>query len=322
MQVAADVGRRDQRRRLAAERLLAQLRRAPREAERGVDGLLVERVRQRLERRHVRRRARRPHERGPEPLRRGGDELDRHALDRHPDRAPLGLLQHRDDPGQRGKARQHPRRIRRGADHRKLLAGVAPAPHVAGRLAADGARHACDQLPGAVQQQAASRSRLALARERVEQPRLALGPDPRHAPQPPGRRRLAQLAGRPHAERPRDLERAPRPEPEVAAEADELGRELALELREPGDLAGLHELPQPARDPRADPAQLAHPPGPHQPGDNELGVFDVAGHGGGGVRDFRRWIWSDVPVGSSIDRALWGSSQDKPKRCISAAARP
>jgi hypothetical protein len=37
---------------------------------------------------------------------------------------------------------------------------------------------------------------------------------------------------------------------------------------------------------------------------NEIGVFDVAGHGGGGVRDFRRWLWSDVPVASSIDRAL------------------
>ena len=34
---------------------------------------------------------------------------------------------------------------------------------------------------------------------------------------------------------------------------------------------------------------------------NEIGIFDVAGHAGG-VRDFRRWIWSDVPAGSSIDR--------------------
>lgn len=36
---------------------------------------------------------------------------------------------------------------------------------------------------------------------------------------------------------------------------------------------------------------------------NEIGVFDVAA-GAGGVRDFRRWVWSDVPVGSSIDRPL------------------
>jgi hypothetical protein len=50
---------------------------------------------------------------------------------------------------------------------------------------------------------------------------------------------------------------AGRREPEVAAEADELGRELALEFRELGDLAVLHELAQPGLDPRADPAQLA-----------------------------------------------------------------
>jgi hypothetical protein len=35
---------------------------------------------------------------------------------------------------------------------------------------------------------------------------------------------------------------------------------------------------------------------------NEIGIFDIAGHGGAGVRDFRRWIWSDVPAGSTIDR--------------------
>ncbi len=34
---------------------------------------------------------------------------------------------------------------------------------------------------------------------------------------------------------------------------------------------------------------------------NEIGIFDVAGKLPG-VRDFRRWIWSDVPAGSSIDR--------------------
>ena len=58
VQVAADVGDRDQRRRLAAERRLAQLRRAPRHAERAEQRLLVGRVRQRLERRDVRRASR------------------------------------------------------------------------------------------------------------------------------------------------------------------------------------------------------------------------------------------------------------------------
>lgn len=34
---------------------------------------------------------------------------------------------------------------------------------------------------------------------------------------------------------------------------------------------------------------------------NEIGLFDRAGHGTQGVRDLRRWIWSDCPQGSSID---------------------
>ena len=33
--------------------------------------------------------------------------------------------------------------------------------------------------------------------------------------------------------------------------------------------------------------------------DNEIGLFDRAGKAGEGVRDFRRWIWSDCPAGSS-----------------------
>ena len=37
---------------------------------------------------------------------------------------------------------------------------------------------------------------------------------------------------------------------------------------------------------------------------NENGIFDVAGHGPPGVRDFRRWVWSDVPPGSGVDRPL------------------
>ena len=246
-------------------------------SERAVDRLLVGRVRQRLERRDVRGRARRAHERGPEPLRLGGDELDRHALDRHPHRAPLALLDHRDDLGQRGEARQHGARIRRGADDRQLLAGVAPPAHIAGRLAVERGRDAPDELPGAVEQQPAPRPRLGLAGERLEQPRLGLRPDPRHGPQPARGRRLAKLVGGADAERPRELDRALRAEPEVAAEADEIGRELALELCQLGDLARLDELAQPRLDPRADPAQLAHPPRPHQLRDRDRRAADRLG---------------------------------------------
>lgn len=34
---------------------------------------------------------------------------------------------------------------------------------------------------------------------------------------------------------------------------------------------------------------------------NEIGLFDRAGHGTTGVRDLRRWIWSQCPARSSID---------------------
>lgn len=37
---------------------------------------------------------------------------------------------------------------------------------------------------------------------------------------------------------------------------------------------------------------------------NELGMFDRAGHGNGGVRDLRRWIWSPCPDGSTIDAPM------------------
>jgi hypothetical protein len=48
MEVAADVLQLDERRRLAAERLLAQLGWTPRKVERAVDRLLIRRVRERL----------------------------------------------------------------------------------------------------------------------------------------------------------------------------------------------------------------------------------------------------------------------------------
>jgi hypothetical protein len=56
---------------------------------------------------------------------------------------------------------------------------------------------------------------------------------------------------------------------------------------------------------------------------NEIGIFDVAGHAGG-VRDFRRWIWSDVPAGSGIDQpgcarhALAGFLRDRYDGSIAA----
>ena len=56
---------------------------------------------------------------------------------------------------------------------------------------------------------------------------------------------------------PRDLEHPLRPEPDQAAEADQLRPQLALQLVQLGDPPGLDELSEPRRDPGADAAQLA-----------------------------------------------------------------
>jgi hypothetical protein len=213
VQVAADRVHLHQGRRLAAERLLTQLRRAPRDTERAVDRLLVGRVRQRLERRDVLCRPGGAHERRAEPLRLGGHELDGHALDGDADRPPLGLVDHRDNLGQRREAREHVFGVGRRADHRQLLARVAPATHIAGPLAAKRGRYAAHQLPGARQEKAPLRSWLASAGERLEKPRLRLWADAGSACEPAGRRRLAKLLGGSYVERPRQLDRAFRTEP-------------------------------------------------------------------------------------------------------------
>jgi hypothetical protein len=277
VEVAADVAGRDEGRRLAAERPLAQLRWAPRDVERGVDRLLVGRLRERLEGRDVRGRARRAQQRGPEPGGLRNDEFDRHALDRHPDRAPFAPLHDRHYLRQLREAGQHRARIGGGADDRQQLAGVAPPPHVAGRLAIEGGGDASHELPGAVEQQAAPRARLGLAAERLDQPRLGLRPDSGDAPQPAGGRRLAQLVGGADSERSRYLDRAFSAQAEIAAHADQIGGELTLELRQLGDPARLDELAQARLDPRADPAQLARAAGPHQLRDREPGTTDGLG---------------------------------------------
>ncbi len=211
-------------------------------SERAVDRFLIGRVGQRLERRHVRGRTRCAHEGGAEPLRIGGDELDRHALDRYPQGAPLALLDDRHDLREGSKAGQHGARIRRSADHRQQLAGISPAPHVTGRHTVERGRDAPDQLPRAVEQEPAPWSRLGLAGKRFEQLRLDLRPDARDRPQPARGRRFAKLVGGADVERARKLDGALRPEPEVAPEADEIRRQFALELRQLGDLTRLDEL--------------------------------------------------------------------------------
>ena len=201
VQVAADVVELHQRRRLAAERLLAQLRRTPGDAERPVDAGLVRRVRQRLERARrtparpsrgrapsrsaaARRRRARPPRPRPSPRRRAARSCSTTATiwGSAAKRASVAA----------GSGAAH--------DHRELLARVAPAPHVAGRLAVRG-RPRCRATSSRARssRSAAPRARLGLAGERLEQlaPRssarsparsaAARRPPPRAAPRACGR---------------------------------------------------------------------------------------------------------------------------------------
>ena len=117
-----------------------------------------------------------------------------------------------------------------------------------------------DEFAGAVDQQPLPRPRLLGAGERLEQARLRAGPDAARGLQAAGERRVAELARRPHLERTSDLQRPLRGQSQVATEADEVRSELALELGQLGDRAGLDELAQLRLDARPDPAQLPDPP--------------------------------------------------------------
>ena len=195
MQVAADLLGLDKGGRLARERLLAQLRRAPRQAQRRVHAELVGRVGQRLERGDVRGRARRADQFGPVALGLDHHQLERYALDRQPDRSTVASLEQRDDLRQRGEAREHGRGRRRGARrptdarHASRQRRTSPAAVPPSAL-----RNAVDELHRAIEQESLARPRLAVAGERLEQPRLGLGPDPGHGRAAAVGRRVAQLA--------------------------------------------------------------------------------------------------------------------------------
>ena len=76
-------------------------------------------------------------------------------------------------------------------------------------------------------------------------------------------------------------------EPEIAAEADQIGRELALELRQLGDLARLDQLAQPRLDPGADATQVAHTPALHELGHRRRRAADRLGGPAVGTRRVR-----------------------------------
>jgi hypothetical protein len=121
-----------------------------------------------------------------------------------------------------------------------------------------------DEFAGAVKQEPLPSPRLLRAGERFEKARLRSWSDAARGPQAAGERGIAQFARRPDVERTGELQRPLRGQSEVAAEADEVRRELPLELGELGDRARFDELTHLRLDARPDPAQLPDPPPAHE----------------------------------------------------------
>ena len=257
----------DELRRLAAERLLAQLRRAPRQAERPIDGGLVGRVGQRLERRDVGGRAGRAHERGAEAAgaattsSTGTPSTVTPTARRSPcsitatiwgSAAKRSSSEDGSAAAQTTASRSHASRQRRTSPAASPSSAAAMPPTSSQARSSSSPR--CGR--GSASRASASSSRASV-----------FGPMPRTVRRRPAAAASRSSSGGADAERPRDLDRAFRAEPEIAPEADERRGELALELGQLLDLARLDELAQPRLDPRADPAQLAHPPVAHELGD-------------------------------------------------------
>ena len=195
VQVAADLRELDEGRRIAVERRLAQLGRAPRQPEQRVD------ARPRSPRRAAARATRRTpaspsRARAPfrSDCRRGDDELDRDAVDGDADRTPLRPLDDRDDRREGGEPVEHGRRIGGGADDRELVHDVAPAAHLARDLAVELVRDRHREGPRTVDRQPAAAA--ALAGEAREDLPLGRRPDPRRLLQAARGGRFAQLVGR------------------------------------------------------------------------------------------------------------------------------
>jgi len=140
-----------------------------------------------------------------------------------------------------------------------VIRDVAPAAGIPGRDAVDRKGQGLGELPRAVEQDPASRPRLLLARERVAELRRGLRADAGNVLESTGRHGLPELGRRPRAERSAKIDGTLRRQPEKAAEADELGLDLLLELTRMCDLSRLDELAQPRFEPGSDAAELANP---------------------------------------------------------------
>ena len=176
-----------------------------------------------------------------------------------PSAAPLAALDDRHDLRQRLEAVEQRRRARRGDDDGEVLAtrrasvaGRPPRP----RRAPPRSLHERAALRFSSSRAAAGARRLAAAPRQLRAPSR---PDPGHlARRPPRAASRSSASVRTPSARPISTHPL-RPDPRNRPSADQLRRDLALELVQLRDLAGLDELPQPPLDPRPDPAQLAHP---------------------------------------------------------------
>jgi hypothetical protein len=218
---------------------LAKLGRTEGEPEPLEQLLLAGRLRQRTEAGDVLGRAGRPHELRPERRRRRRHELDRIALARDSDHAPLVALQHRHDLRQRLDDEQL---LVTRHDHGETAGEVAGAAGVAGRLAAQRRCHLADEGAGAVQEHAAARTGRRELRQAGRDPRRRLGADARDRVEPPFRSRLAQLGKRANAERMPEVAHPFGRQAQEASHADELRQSLCLELPQLRQLAGVHQL--------------------------------------------------------------------------------
>ena len=175
------------------ERLLAQLGRAPRNAERRVQRRFVGGVGQRAEPFDVRAVTGRNDELRAEALRFGDDQLDRHALDRDAGRPTLRAVEHGHDRRQRLERGEHGLRVRGRAHDGEVEREIRPAAGIAGELAADSGRDLLQQSSRAVQRHSLARLRSSFALERCEQTLFRLRADAGNGGEPARARSLAEL---------------------------------------------------------------------------------------------------------------------------------
>ena len=266
MQVAADVVELDAARGGSpANGGLAQLGRTPRDAEPRVERVLVRRVGQRLERARGTPRSRSPARARCRSAAGRRRRADRDAVDGHADRRALALGHQRDDrAAAAAKRAQHRARVAAGAHDRELLARVAPAPRVAGDLAAEDVGDARRPARGRwLSSRPGGGAPRARARARRASRASVFGPIPGARRSLPAQRRRPQLVGGTHVERPRELQRPPRAQARGSARGRS-GRARAHASSSASSAISpvVDELAQPRLDARADPAQLAHAPAP------------------------------------------------------------